>query len=176
MRYYDPSGYASTDPYGSGKQGGDGGEEKEGKADFYVTPDGQVIHSAGYNLPKYHPKEATTGVLILPTGEEVYFVSNGGDPKYKNYRNNGHVEQQAAMYMKDNDIDSAVMYHNNTGGTCGGCHRMTGVFLNEGSKLTVVPPINAKAISNGALDIPKTFVGTSKIPKIDKRYRKKKLL
>jgi RHS repeat-associated protein len=172
VRYYDPSGYASTDPYGSGKQGGDGGEEKEGKADFYVTPDGQVIHSAGYNLPKYHPKEATTGVLILPTGEEVYFVSNGGDPKYKNYRNNGHVEQQAAMYMKDNDIDSAVMYHNNTGGTCGGCHRMTGVFLNEGSKLTVVPPINAKAISNGALDIPKTFVGTSKIPKIDKRYRK----
>ena len=96
-------------------------------------------------------------------------MSNGGDSRYKNYRNNCHVEQQAAIYMKDNDIDSAVMYHNNTGGTCGACHSMTGVFLNEGSKLTVVPPINAKAISHGALDVPKTLVGTSRALKIYKK-------
>ena len=97
--YYDPSGYTSTgaNEYADSLMGGDGGEGEEGKADFYVTPDGQIIHRAGYELPEYHAGDATTGVLILPNGEEIYFVSNGGDLRYRNYRNDGHVEQKAAM-------------------------------------------------------------------------------
>ena len=139
--------------------------------DFYVTPTGGVMHQAGYNLPVYNLGDHTTGVLIIPDGSEVYFTSNGGEKKYRNYRNSGHVEQQAAIYMKENNIQNAVLYHNHMYGTCNACNSMTGVFLAENSTLTVVPSLDAKAPNKWSYDYPKTYVGTSKSPKIDRRYK-----
>jgi len=170
VTYYDPSGYAKKAgcPPGA-KIGGDGGRG-ESQADFYVTPDGQIIPGAAYNLPEFDDV-TTQAVLITPDGETVCFSSGDRDPKYNNYANNGHTEQKAAMYMGQNDILEGVLYHNNTNGTCGWCNTMTATFLDEGSSLTVVPPTNAVANNSKAIVYPKTFVGNDKTPKIDPKYK-----
>lgn len=138
--------------------------------DFYVTPDGQVIPTVAYNLPAYDGK-TTQGVMVLPDGQQIPLTSGNGDPRYTNYRNNGHVEQKAALYMRENGVDSAIVYHNNTNGTCGYCNTMTGTFLPEGATLTVVPPVDAVANNSRAIDVPKTYIGTNNEPKISPRYK-----
>lgn len=85
----------------------------------------------------------TNGVLVLDDGTQIPFKSGGGDPRYTNYANNGHVEQKASIYMSENNISNGTLYHNNTNGTCGWCNNMTATFLPENAKLTVVPPTNA---------------------------------
>lgn len=108
--------------------------------------------------------------MLTPDGNTVYFTSGNGDPRYTNYRNNGHVEQKAALYMRENNITDAVLYHNNTNGTCGFCDKMTGTFLPEGTTLTVVPPSNAIPNNSKAVAYPKTYTGTSNDPKISSKY------
>ncbi|WP_277408696.1 DddA-like double-stranded DNA deaminase toxin [Lacrimispora xylanisolvens] len=134
-----------------------------------MSPDGHPIPRAAYNLPEYDGS-TTHGVLITSDGSEISFTSGGGDPRYTNYANNGHVEQKSSLYMRDNNISSGVVYHNNTEGTCGFCNTMTSTFLPEGATLTVVPPSNAVATNSKAVDVPKTYTGNSKDPKISSRY------
>lgn len=66
-----------------------------------------------YNLPEYDGS-TTHGLLITSDGQEVYFNSGNGDPRYTNYTNNGHVELKSS---RENDVSSGVVYHNNTEGT-----------------------------------------------------------
>ena len=169
--YYDPSGYEQQEC--KDVLPGDGSEQKNNgnttTPDFYVSPDGQAIPRVAYNLPEYDGS-TTHGVLITSDGSEISFTSGGGDPRYTNYANNGHVEQKSSLYMRDNNISSGVLYHNNTEGTCGFCNTMTSTFLPEGATLTVVPPSNAVATNSKAIDVPKTYTGNSKDPKISSRY------
>ena len=122
------------------------------------------------NLPEYDGK-TTHGILVLDDGTQIKLVSGNGDPRYTNYRNNGHVEQKAALYMRENNISNATVYHNNTNGTCGYCNTMTATFLPEGATLTVVPPKNAVANNSRAIAYVKTYTGTSNDPKISSRYK-----
>jgi Double-stranded DNA deaminase toxin A len=76
----------------------------------------------------------------------------------------GHVETQAANWMKDNGVKSATVYHNNPRGTCGNCDYYVPTFLEESSVLTVVPPANAVPPTARWIAVPKTYVGNSKSP------------
>lgn len=75
--------------------------------------------------------------------------------------------------MRENNIQDATLYHNNTNGTCGWCNNMTPTFLQEGSTLKVVPPANAVANNSRAVADPKIYVGNGSDPKISKSYNKK---
>jgi len=162
VTYYDPSGYAKTPQQlgdGCPPNGniGEGGNKQSENADNSVA------------LPDYDGK-TTQGVLVLDDGRQIPLSSGDGDPRYTNYPNNGHVEQKAALYMKDNDISDATLYHNNTNGTCGFCDSMTSTFLPEGATLTVIPPANAVPNNSRAVTNPKTYVGNNKEPKVSPRY------
>ena len=126
--------------------------------------------SSSVNLPEYDGK-TTHGILVLDDGTQVKFTSGNGDPRYTNYANNGHVEQKASIYMNNNGISNATLYHNNTNGTCGWCNNMTATFLPEGATLTVIPPTNAVPNNSRAVAIPKTYVGNNKKPKTSKKYK-----
>ena len=117
--------------------------------------------------------QSGSNTISLPEydGTQIRFTSGNGDPRYTNYRNNGHVEQKVALYMRENNISDATVYHNNTNGTCGYCNTMTATFLLEGATLTVVPPKNAVANNSRAIDYVKTYTGTSNDPKISSRYK-----
>ena len=133
------------------------------------TADGERGNNT-ISLPEYDGT-TTHGVLVLDDGTQIRFASGNGDPRYTNYRNNGHVEQKAALYMRENNISNAVVYHNNTNGTCGYCNTMTATFLPKGATLTVVPPKNAVANNSRAIDYVKTYTGTSNDPKISPQYK-----
>jgi len=107
----------------------------------------------------------THGVLITPDGQQIPFSSGDPIPLYKNYVPSSHAEGKAAIYMRDNNIKEAIIYHNNTDGTCPYCNTMLATLLEEGSVLEVIPPENAKAPKPSWVDKPKTYTGNSSIPK-----------
>lgn len=156
--YYDPSGYKDKrqTPCKEETSVGESGAGESGRKTI--------------SLPEYDGT-TTHGVLVLDDGTQIGFTSGNGDPRYTNYRNNGHVEQKSALYMRENNISNATVYHNNTNGTCGYCNTMTATFLPEGATLTVVPPENAVANNSRAIDYVKTYTGTSNDPKISPRYK-----
>ncbi len=126
--------------------------------------------SISINLPEYDGK-TTHGVMVLDDGTQIPLSSGNGDPRYINYRNNGHVEQKAALYMRENNIYDVTVYQNNTNGTCGYCNTMLATFLPEGATLTVVPPKNAVANNSKAIHYVKIFIGSPNDPKISQRYK-----
>ena len=126
--------------------------------------------SPSAKLPAFDGK-TTHGILVLDDGTQVELVSGNGDPRYRNYRNNGHVEQKAALYMRENNKSNAKVYHNNTNGTCGFCNTMTSTFLPKGATLTVVPPADASANNSRAVDYTRTYTGTGNDPKISSKYQ-----
>ncbi|WP_337812469.1 DddA-like double-stranded DNA deaminase toxin [Ruminococcus bicirculans (ex Wegman et al. 2014)] len=77
-----------------------------------------------------------------------------------------HVEGKAALYMRENGINEATVFHNNPNGTCGFCDRQVPALLPKGAKLTVVPPSNSVANNVRAIPVPKTYIGNSTVPKI----------
>ena len=78
----------------------------------------------------------------------------------------GVIEGKAALYMRENGISEATVYHNNPNGTCGFCDRQVPALLPEGAKLTVVPPSNSVANNARAILVPKTYTGNSTIPSV----------
>jgi hypothetical protein len=71
----------------------------------------------------------------------------------------GHVETLGATYMSENDIIEADLFHNNPNGTCGNCDFYTPRFLDEGDRLTVVPPPGANPPTPRWVGQPRTYVG-----------------
>ena len=115
-------------------------------------------------LPAYD-KNKTEGVLyyIDKKGEiQAKEFSSGGKTDFPNYANSNHVEGKSALFMRDNAVREAVVFHNNTDGTCSFCVAMTETLLPKG---TVVPPENAVAKKRGYIDVPKTFIGNENEPK-----------
>lgn len=98
-------------------------------------------------------------------GQTVPLISGNADPNYKYYIPASHVEGKSAIYMRENGIESGVVYHNNTDGTCPYCDKMLPTLLEEGSTLTSVPPSNASAPNPSWVDTSKTYIGNSNIPK-----------
>lgn len=143
---------------------------------YFLGENSMLVHNSCFHgttdvdLPKFDGK-TTKGVLILDDGSRISLSSGNGDPRYTNYRNNGHVEQKAALYIRENNLSNGTLYHNNKNGTCGYCNTMTATFLPENATLTVVPPQNAIANNSRAIDYTKTYVGTSNNPKISSRYK-----
>ena len=141
---------------------------------YYVTG-GVLVHNgcgtsnsesgtSSINLPEYDGK-TTYGVLILDDGTQVPFSSGNANPNYKNYIPASHVEGKSAIYMLENGINNGTVFHNNTDGTCPYCDKMLPTLLEEGSRLTVVPPANANAPKPSWVDTVKTYIGNDKIPK-----------
>ena len=131
-----------------------------------------LVHNADYGsrpvLPEFDGKR-TEGVMVTPDGEQISFSSgNSTSPSYPQYKaqSASHVEGKAALYMRENGIKEATIFHNNPNGTCGFCDRQISALLPEGAKLNVVPPTNAVANNNMAIPVPRTYIGNSTIPKI----------
>ena len=61
-----------------------------------VNTDAVKSGSNAISLPEYDGT-TTHGVLVLDDGTQIGFTSGNGDPRYTNYRNNGHVEQKSAL-------------------------------------------------------------------------------
>ena len=140
---------------------------------YFVGSIPVLVHNANYNesrppLPEYDGK-TTEGVMVTPDGEQISFSSgNSSSPSYPQYKaqSASHVEGKAALYMRENGISEATVYHNNPNGTCGFCDRQVPALLPEGAKLTVVPPSNSVANNARAIPVPKTYTGNSTIPSV----------
>ncbi len=125
-----------------------------------------LVHNANCNqekpvLPKYDGK-TTEGVMVTPDGKQISFKSgNSSTPSYPQYKaqSASHVEGKAALYMRENGINEATVFHNNPNGTCGFCDRQVPALLPKGAKLTVVPPSNSVANNVRAIPVPKTYIG-----------------
>ena len=72
--------------------------------------------------------------------------------------------------MRENGVDSTIVY-NNINGICWYCNAMTGTFLPECATLTVVPPVDEVDNNSRAIDVHKTYIGTSNEPQISPRYK-----
>ncbi len=139
----------------------------------HVSENCVLVHNANYDdirpeLPEFNGK-TTEGVMVTPEGEQISFVSgNGNPPSYPQYKaqSASHVEGKAALYMRENGINEATIFHNNPNGTCGFCDRQVSALLPEGAKLTVVPPNNAVANNAKAVPIPKVYTGNATIPTV----------
>jgi hypothetical protein len=122
------------------------------------------LHAAiSAGLPKYDGK-TTYGVLITNEGNVVPLQSGQTSPLYSNYPPAGHVEGKAAIWIRENASTGGVLYHNNTGGTCGFCNSQISTLLPEGARLRVVPPGNAAAKNSRANEGPTDYTGNSAMP------------
>lgn len=140
---------------------------------YFVGSTSVLVHNANYNESRPPPPEfdgkTIEGVMVTPDGEQISFSSgNSSSPSYPQYKaqSASHVEGKAALYMRENGISEATVYHNNPNGICGFCDRQVPALLPEGAKLTVVPPSNSVANNARAIPIPKTYTGNSTIPSI----------
>ncbi len=141
----------------------DGGDEEEEN----LTSNNEKKKNANkqkIELPPYDGK-TTYGVLILDDGKQYSFNSGKPDPIYRNYIPASHVEGKAAIYMRENKIQSGTVYHNNTDGTCPYCDKMLPTLLEKDSTLKVVPPQNATSSKKGWITNEKIYIGNDKIPK-----------
>lgn len=120
--------------------------------------------SSPIELSKYDGK-TTHGVLVLDDGTQIPFSSGNANPEYKNYISASHVEGKSAIYMRENGVNKATVFHNNTDGICPYCDKMLPTLLEEGASLKVVPPSNASAPKPSWVDTVKVYIGNDKMPK-----------
>lgn len=177
FRYYDPDvgRFINQDPIGL--SGGNnlyryapnptGWADSWGLTGSYALGPYQI---SAPQLPAYNGQTAGTFYFVNDAGglESRTFTSGGPTP-YPNYPNAGHVEGQSALFMRDDGINEALVFHNNPDGTCGFCVNMTETLLPENAKLTVVPPEGATPVKRGAIGYPKTFTGNGNDPKSPSR-------
>jgi hypothetical protein len=71
----------------------------------------------------------------------------------------GHVETLGADEMALQGIIEAEIYHNNPSGTCGNCDWYLPRFLEEGSRLTVVPPPSSVPPTPRWIAAPRIYIG-----------------
>lgn len=114
-------------------------------------------------LPDFDGKK-TIGVFRDTKGNEIRFES-GGISKYKNVSST-HAEGKAATYMRENGLTKGIIFHNNPNGTCNYCDKGLATLLPENATLEVIPPANASAPNKYWIDVPKTYIGNNKMPKI----------
>jgi hypothetical protein len=85
-------------------------------------------------LPVYGGK--TSGLLITNEGQNVRFRSQEAASPYDNYESAGHVEGQAALWIRQNGSSGGALYHNHPNGTCWTCYSHLETLLPKGSVLT----------------------------------------
>lgn len=116
-------------------------------------------------LPKFDDK-TTYGILITNEGDVVPLRSPGADPLFNNYPAATHVEGKAAIWIRNHGSSGGVLYHNNTGGTCGFCDSQLERLLPKNSELHVIPPVDAFAKKRGAVPYPSFYKGDDALPKL----------
>ena len=107
----------------------------------------------------------THGALVLPDGRVLErFVSGKQIPGYK-FPSTKHVEGKAAIWMRENGVTDAVLYHNNPNGTCNWCHPQITTLLPEGTTMKVVPPAGTVIPTAKWYVQSAPYVGNSQVPK-----------
>ncbi|MEF2074898.1 RHS repeat domain-containing protein [Consotaella aegiceratis] len=164
-RHYDPltGHYASPDPIGLA--GGDRPQAYVPNPTVWVDPLGLSASSKAlapsgppFRLPAYDGK-TTTGYLLTNEGKGYWLRSGDGLPQYRNYANNAHVEQKAAIIIRNTGSSGGRLWHNNPN-TCKFCQTMTNTFLPENAGLDVI---------DGGGNISK-FLGNATSPKLAPGY------
>jgi uncharacterized Zn-binding protein involved in type VI secretion len=125
----------------------------------------QELPAGPPTLPEFDGQ--TSGVLVPenPPGPPVELQSGPRTgARFPYSQADGHVETQGALWMKENGVTQATLYHNNPKGTCGNCDYYLPTFLDQNSTMTVVPPENAVAPTPRWVDVPKTYTGNSNSP------------
>jgi hypothetical protein len=120
-------------------------------------------------LPKYDD-ETTYGVLITNEGDVVPLRSADPSSFYNNYIPAGHVEGKAAIWIREHGSTGGVLYHNNTGGTCGYCNSQIERLLPKDAELLVIPPADAIAKKRGATQDPTPYKGDNIMPQPPRQY------
>jgi hypothetical protein len=110
------------------------------------------------------PKGQTYGVLITNEGDVVLLKSADPSPLYKNYPPAGHVEGKAAVWIREHGSTGGVVYHTNTGGTCGLCNNQIETLLPKDATLSVYPPRDAIAKDPLARPGPTKYKGNAEVP------------
>ncbi|HLH96386.1 MAG TPA: DddA-like double-stranded DNA deaminase toxin [Xanthobacteraceae bacterium] len=114
-------------------------------------------------LPKFDGKN-TYGILITDEGDVVPLKNGNPSPLYRTYSSAGHVEGQAAIWMREHGSTGGVLYQNNTGGTCGRCNGQINTLLPEESLLSVFSPEGSMPKNAWARVNPPPYKGTSQMP------------
>ena len=117
-------------------------------------------------LPEFDGS-TTQGVLVTSDGNRVSFSSGSNNYGYQNYPASKHVEGQSALYMRQNNISQATLYHNNTNGICNYCDKQLPTLLPTDASLTVVTPPNT-VTPNQFWFTTKTYIGNANDPKLPK--------
>jgi RHS repeat-associated protein len=118
-------------------------------------------------LPAFNG-QATEGVLLTNEGQVVPLRSGNPNPTYANYPAAGHVEGQAAIWIRENGSTGGVVYHNNPRGTCGFCNAQVPTLLPEGASLRVVAP-EGTVPPPGWFNNPNPYIGNSATPRPNPR-------
>jgi len=108
--------------------------------------------------------------LITDEGNVVPLQSGERNPLYNNSSRAGHVEGKAAIWIREHGSIGGVLYHNNTGGTCGYCNSQIERLLPKDAELLVIPPADAVAKKRGAMQYPAPYKGDSIMPKLPPQY------
>ena len=127
-----------------------------------TTPQGTSSDTIAEMLNSASQPGRTAGVLDID-GELTPLTS--GRPSPPNYIASGHVEGQAAMIMRQQQVQSATVYHDNPNGICGYCYSQLPTLLPEGAALDVVPPAGTVPPSNRWHNGGPSFIGNSSEPK-----------
>ena len=102
--------------------------------------------------------------MITNEGNERPLLSGDPDPLYANYPAAKHIEGMAAIIIRKTGSSGGIVYHNNTGGTCGICKSNISTLLPEGATLLTVPPKGAVPKNRRADARPRPHVGNSEQP------------
>src|SRR4029077_17919557 len=76
-----------------------------------------------------------------------------------------HTEGKGAIWIGDNNSSGGVLFHNNTGGTCGFCDVQLERLLPNKAVLDVVPPADAVPKNEEAVATPSWYEGDEILPR-----------
>ena len=114
-------------------------------------------------LPSYNGTTSGLVVPLEPPGTPFVLQSSAGTgARFPYLQADGHVETGTALWMGQNNVTRASVFHNNPNGTCGNCDYYLPTFLNQNSVLDVIPPANAVAPTPRWIIAPKSYTGNSR--------------
>jgi hypothetical protein len=112
-------------------------------------------------LPKY---DGTTYGLLITNEGKVVPLQSGPPRSFPTYPPSKHAEGKGAIWIGENGSSGGVLFHNNTGGTCGFCDHQLERLLPSKAVLDVVPPPDAVPKNAKAVATPTWYVGDDTPP------------
>jgi hypothetical protein len=93
-------------------------------------------------------------------------LQSGPPRSFPTYPPSKHAEGKGAIWIRENDSNGGVLFHNNPGGTCGYCDSQLRTLLPNGVWLDVMPPADAIAKNPNAKAVATSYFGDEKLPKL----------